>query len=252
MENILLALYVFIMGLLFGSFFNVCIYRIPAGESIVNPPSHCPNCGSRLKVRDLMPVLSYLFLMGRCRHCREDISPRYAIIELFTGVVFLALFLVHGLSFEFIKYVVLASFMIVIGMIDYDTTDVYFSTTITGIIAGIILIAVGYYLGFGIKTYILGGLLGGGVITLIILITKAMGWGDVEICLLGGLFLGFGNTVVMLFFSFIIGGVIGVLLIVTKKKSRKDYIPFGPAIALAAIFVMLFGEKILNWYMFLL
>jgi leader peptidase (prepilin peptidase) / N-methyltransferase len=249
MINIAIILYVFIIGTILGSFFNVCIYRIPAGKSVVFPPSSCGHCNTRLKALDMIPVLSYLFLGGKCRYCKQSFSARYAIVELMTGVIYAALYMTYGFSFVFLKYIVLSSFLIVIGMIDFDTTDVYFATTISGIVAGIVFAAVGYFIGYGIMQYIWGALLGGGVITAIILLTRGMGWGDVEICLLCGVFIGFKLTVVTLFFSFIFGGFIGALLIITKKKSRKDYIPFGPYIALGAIVAILYGEKIVAWYL---
>jgi prepilin signal peptidase PulO-like enzyme (type II secretory pathway) len=113
---------------------------------------------------------------------------------------------------------------------------------------GIVLIILGKYLGFGFLEYIYGALLGGGVISLIVILTKGMGWGDAEICFLCGLFLGLRLTMLMLFLSFVLGGVTGVILILLKKKSSKDYIPFGPFIALAAVFCVYFGEPLLGWY----
>jgi leader peptidase (prepilin peptidase)/N-methyltransferase len=247
--DIFIGAFIFLFGLLFGSFFNVCIYRIPREESIAYPPSHCTSCSTRLKPLDLIPVLSYLFLGRKCRYCGEKISSRYAIIEALTGVVFLLIYLKYGLTFVTLKYITLACFLIVIGMIDFDTTDVYSVTTYGGIAVGIISIAAGYYLGYEVKTYILGAVLAGGVIAAIILLTRGMGWGDFEICLMCGLYIGMGNSLVMLMLSFIIGAVSGVILILTKKKSRKDYIPFGPYIAIAAIITMLVGDKIIQWYL---
>jgi leader peptidase (prepilin peptidase) / N-methyltransferase len=249
MFNLILTLYVFIVGLILGSFFNVCIYRIPAGKSVVYPPSSCGHCNTRLRALDMIPVFSYLFLGGKCRYCKQGFSARYAVIELMTGIIYAALFINYGFTFVFVKYIVLSSFLIVIGMIDYDTTDVYFTTTISGIIAGIAFAVIGYFLGNGFMQYFWGALLGGGLITAIILLTKGMGWGDVEICLLCGVFIGLKLMAVTLFLSFILGGIIGVLLIITKKKSRKDYMPFGPYIALGAIAAMLYGEKIISWYL---
>jgi leader peptidase (prepilin peptidase)/N-methyltransferase len=248
----MITVFISILGLLIGSFLNVCIYRIPRGESIAFPPSHCTNCKNEIKWYDLIPVISYIFLKGKCRYCGEKISIRYPLIELITGALFFALYINFGLSFYFIKSVVLTCLLIVIGMIDYDTTDIYFSTTLTGIIMGCLFLLYNWYLGAGVLTYIYGALLGGGVIALIILLTHGMGWGDAELCLLCGLYLGLKLTAVMLFFAFVFGGIIGILLIITKKKSRKDYIPFGPYIALSSIFTMLLGEKILSLYLSLL
>lgn len=240
--------FVVIFSLLIGSFLNVCIYRIPREESIAYPPSHCVNCGVKIKWYDLIPIFSYLLLRGKCRNCKAKISIEYPMIEFITAAIFLMIYVKYGLSFEFIKYTILTAFMIVIGMIDYKTTDVYFKISISGIITGIILAVIGNYLGSGILEYIFGAVLGGGIITLIILITKGMGWGDAEICTICGLFLGIRLTLLLLFLSFVIGGATGVILILMKKKSPRDYIPFGPSIALAAVITVIFGERILSWY----
>ena len=110
---------VFIMGITIGSFLNVCIYRIPRGESVVSPPSRCTRCSHSLAWYDLMPILSYIFLKGKCRYCREGISPRYPIIEALNGILYLFIFYYFGLSFEFYFYCFMASILIVICLIDY-------------------------------------------------------------------------------------------------------------------------------------
>ena len=136
-----------------------------------------------------------------------------------------------------------------------DTTDVYLVTTLSGIIVGILFIALEIFTKQNTITssidYLYGALLGGGLITAIILLTKGMGWGDVEICVMCGLFLGFKLALVMLFLSFVIGAVAGITLILLKKKTRKDYIPFGPYIAIATIFAVLWGRKIIELYFIL-
>ena len=140
-------------------------------------------------------------------------------------------------------------------MIDYDTMEVYTTTTWLAIAMGIVLLGVNFYLGEPVVTYIYGGLLGAGTITFIILMSKlilgteGMGWGDAEICGLCGLFLGFKLTFMMMFFSFIIGGVIGVYLLRFKKKNGRSEMPFGPSIIMAALLMIIWGEKILNWYL---
>lgn len=241
--------FIVLLGLVIGSFLNVCIYRIPLEQSLSFPPSHCTSCGSRIKPYDLILVLSYIFLKGKCRNCGEKISLRYPAIELTTGVLFGALYIQYGLCFLLAKYAVLICFLIVIGMIDFDTTDVYFKTTLSGSLVGVGFLTYGYFISLSVTTFLLGGLLAGGVIAIIILLTHGMGWGDAEICLLVGLFLGFKLTLLMLFLSFVIGGGTGVFLILLKKKTRKDYIPFGPFIAIAAIITAIFGEKIIMLYL---
>lgn len=244
---------VFVFGILIGSFLNVCIYRIPRGESIVYPPSHCTNCENKIKLYDLIPIISYVILRGKCRHCKEKISMRYPIIETATGLLFVAIFRVYGLSFGFIKYAIFISLLIVIAIVDYYTTDVYFSTILIGIIFSIVFMVIYVYLGIPIKTYIYGGFLGGGILLLINLITKGgMALGDVQVCFVCGLFLGIKLTVIMLALSFMIGGLSGICLILLGRKSRKDYIAFGPYIAAASIICIICGEKILNFYMSLM
>lgn len=244
-----MLLFVFIFGLVIGSFLNVCIYRIPRGESICFPPSHCTHCSSRIKWYDLIPVISYIFLRGRCRNCGEKISIRYPVIELTTGALFAVIYIKFGLTFEFVKYAYLAGCLLVIGMIDYDTTDVYLKTTLTGIISGAAFAFYGWYFGYGIMNFLYGGLLGFSFIAVIILITHGMGWGDADMCLMAGLFLGFKLTIVMLFTAVITGGIFGIILMIFKKKSKDDYIPLGPFICIASIFTVLFGQTIINWYL---
>lgn len=246
------GVFVFCLGILIGSFLNVCIYRIPRGESIVFPPSHCTNCGNRIAWYDLIPIISYIFLRGRCRFCGTKISLKYPVIEFITGCGFYMIFYNYGFGFYFLKYSALLCLLIVIGIIDYQTMDVYFKTVVFGFILSIIFILIGNYFNLEIVDYVYGGALGGGLISLIILLTKGMGWGDAEICLICGLFLGLKNTIIMLFFSFVFGGFISIILIVLKIKSRKDYVPFGPFIALSSIFTIFFAERILNWYLSIL
>ncbi|MFU0825277.1 prepilin peptidase [Clostridium sp.] len=242
------SIIIFIFGLLLGSFLNVCIYRIPREESISYPPSHCTNCKNRIKPYDLIPVISYVLLKGKCRYCNEKISIRYPLIELFTGIIFIGIYTKYGLSIEFVKFAVLSCFLIVIGIIDYDTTDIYNSTIIWGGVFGVIFLVIDIYLKLPIKTYLLGALIGGGFISIIILLSGGMGWGDAEICAVCGLYLGIKLTILTLFLSVIIGGVVGGILILLKKKSRKDYIPFGPFIVSAVMIVMFLGERALEWY----
>ncbi|HGG0415519.1 TPA: A24 family peptidase [Clostridium sporogenes] len=240
---------VLILGIIIGSFLNVCIYRIPKGESIIYPPSYCEKCGVNIKLYDLIPVISYMILRGKCRCCKSKISLRDPLIELITGILFLSIYYLCGLNLNFIKYIIFVSFIIIIGLIDLDTTDVYSKTTISAMIIGVIYILVEkFYFGYGIKTYIYAVVLCTIVIGTIILTTKGMGSGDLDIYIVVSLFLGFKITALTIFFSFVFGALIGILLIVSKRKSRKDYIPFGPFIAIASIFSILFGDKVFLFY----
>lgn len=246
---------IFTLGMSIGSFLNVCIFRIPLEQSIILPPSHCMNCGKRLKSYDMLPIISWIILKGKCRYCKREISYRYPLVEFVTGIIFLSIYLKYGFAFETIKFCFFTALIIVIGLIDMDTTDVYNSTIIAGIISFVllsilnfILLKINFVSEFSIINYILGGIIGAGIILIIILVTRGMGFGDAEICLVCGLFLGIKNIIFMLVLSVVIGGLVGIVLILLKKKKRKDYIPFGPFIAISSIFTLLFGSGIVNWY----
>ncbi|MEG2353037.1 MAG: prepilin peptidase [Clostridium sp.] len=239
---------VLIMGLLIGSFLNVCIYRIPKGESIAFPPSHCTSCGNKIKNYDLIPVFSWIFLRGKCRFCEEKISMRYSIVELFTAIIYVVLFLQFGLTMEFFKLAILISFLIVIGLIDHDTTDVYTATTWIPIFIGAVFLVYNVCTGQDYATYIYGFLACGGIIAFIVILTHGMGWGDAEICALCGMFLGIEKGLLMMLLSFLIGGTIAAYLIISKRKNRKDYIAFGPYIVIAAIISSIWGNSIIDCY----
>ena len=128
---------IFGVGTIIGSFLNVCIYRIPNEESIAYPPSHCGSCGHNLKVLDLVPIFSWLFLRGRCRYCGEKVSKQYPIIEGATGLLFVFLYLKFGFTIELLKYMIFTSILIVIGIIDFKTQDVYDSTIIALGVSGV-------------------------------------------------------------------------------------------------------------------
>lgn len=251
--SILIGIFISICGLAIGSFLNVCIYRIPRNESIAFPPSHCTSCNSRIKWYDLIPVLSYIFLKGSCRSCKSKISLRYPLIEVLNGALYLLLYLKFGLSFSFIKYAFLISLIIVVSLIDIDTTDVYFKTSLVGFISAGAFILFSYFAKYdaSILNSILGAAAGGGFILFIYFVTKGkgMGLGDAEICAYCGAFLGFKLAIAMLFFSVVLGGIIGIFLIALKIKGRKDYIPFGPYIALGTLISIFMGLPIISWYL---
>lgn len=240
---------VLIYGLIIGSFLNVCIYRIPLNQSIAYPPSNCPSCNSQLKWKDLMPVISYIILKGKCRYCGEKISIRYPMQELFTAIVFLFTYYNFGFTLYFFKFVILFCFLIVISNIDIKHQDVYIVTTIPAIAIGVAFAIVEQCFSVGsIINYLIGGLIAAGVIALIVYITGAMGEGDIEIAGLCGIFLGWKLTIVMMILAFVTGGVIGIVLIATKVKGRKDYIAFGPFLALGTTLAIFFGNLIINYY----
>lgn len=238
-----------VLGLVIGSFLNVCIYRIPKEESIAFPPSHCGKCSHELKAIDLIPVLSYIFLRGKCRFCKEKISARYPIIETLNALLYLIVYLKFGLTLIALKYCILVSILIVIGMIDYDTQFVFTSTTICGAIVGIVFIVIQAIIyKTGTVDLILGGVIGFGIIGLIVFLTKGMGQGDIEIAAVCGLFLGVKGILLGLFLAIIIGGIIGIIILALKLKKAKEKIAFGPCIAIGSFISTIWGAEMLKIY----
>ncbi|OOM73389.1 type 4 prepilin-like protein leader peptide-processing enzyme [Clostridium puniceum] len=241
---------VVILGLVVGSFLNVCIYRIPREESIIYPPSHCGSCNRKLKSLDLFPIFSYVFLKGKCRYCKEKISIRYPLIESLNGILYLIIYLKFGLTILSLKYCILASILIVIGIIDLKTQFVYTSTTIfAGFIGMIFIIAQA----LSDKTisidFIFGGLIGFGIIGLIVSITHGMGEGDIEIAAFCGLFLGVKLILLNLFIAIIFGGITGIIVLLLKLKGARDKIAFGPFIGIGTIVSMLYGNELIQMYL---
>ncbi len=235
---------VFLYGIVIGSFLNVCIYRIPNNISLIKPPSHCGSCNTRLNWKDLFPIISYLFLKGKCRYCGRKISVRYPLVEGLTGILLIGIYLRYGLTLSFYKYSFLTLFLIVIALIDYDTTDVYSSIVYSGMGLGIVfIIAEKLIYQHSISYYLIGALIGLVVIGGIYLLTGGMGAGDIEIAVLCGIFLGWKLQIYFILISFIIGGAIGVFLILSKKKKRDEYIPLGPSLAIGAYIVLIIGQE---------
>ena len=256
---------IFILGLLIGSFLNVCIYRLPQNESIVFPPSHCMSCGNELKALDLVPVLSYFVLQGKCRFCKTSISPRYAGVEVLTGFLFLFTYYNLGLGLELLKALIFISFLVVITFIDYDhqliLDKVLLPMGIVGVLINLLFEYSDFIVTLGSLSFSLlvnpldwlsmgiGFFVGGGLLFIIAMVSGGgMGGGDIKFAAVLGLWLGWQMNLLVLMLAFILGGIVGVLLIATRIKSRKDYIPFGPFIAISAWIVYIYGIEILQWY----
>lgn len=237
----------FLLGLLIGSFLNLCIYRLPQQESILSPPSHCRVCSISLKPWDLIPVISYLLSQGRCRYCGNDFSSRYMFVELLTAGLFVWCFYAFGTSVILIKGLIFTSFFIVITFIDYDhqliLDKVLLCLSFTGIVINLWTGSV------SIIDMLIASLLGGGLLFIIALVTGGgMGGGDIKFAAALGLCFGLQHLLLILFLSFLFGGIGGAFLLLSKMKKRKDFIPFGPFIALAALFTLLYGNNMITWY----
>ena len=239
-------------GLCIGSFLNVCIYRIPEERSIVRPGSSCPSCGTPIRWFDNIPVLSYLILRARCRHCQTHVSMRYPAIELLTGLFALVSLLFFGVTANALVHFLFYSVLITITFIDIDH----------GIIPDVISkpgIPIFFALSFLVPTVTwqdaaLGILAGGGslwaVAILYKLVTKidGMGFGDVKLLAMMGGFIGWKGVVFTIFFSSLTGTVIGLALMLVKGRNMKMSVPYGPFLAAGGVAYTLYGQAAIAWY----
>ena len=258
----------FIFGSIAGSFLNVCIHRMPLGESVVWPSSHCPNCKKRIPSYDNVPFISYLLLGGKCRFCKKAISLRYPLVELLTAVSFLLLFTRFGLSFDFFFYVVLLSALIVATFVDIKHRIIPDEVSVGGLIVGFILSAIKglnlHPFSFHVRPMIdsfLGIIIGGGIIYLSGLIfdtvyfkmlkkppiqgeKESMGGGDVKLLAMIGAFLGWEKAVLTFFIAPFFGLALGLINLFVKKDHT---IPYGPFLSLAALASLFWADKILGF-----
>lgn len=246
MEFILLLLF-FIYGLVFGSFFNVVGLRIPKGESIVRPPSHCTVCDRKLTVKDLVPVFSFIFLKGKCRGCGTKIHWVYPVMELLTGLLFAFAYYYLGFSMELVVALLFISLLVIITVSDIAYMLIPDKILLFFLIPLIILRVFEPLSPWWDS--IVGAVVGFGVLFLIAVVSKGgMGGGDIKLFFLIGLVLGWIPTLLTLFLASIIGTVIGIITLRRSKQGRKTPIPFGPSIAIAAIMSYFYGELLVDWY----
>ena len=246
---------IFILGTIFGSFMNVCIYRMPKNESIVKPRSKCTSCGEKIAWFDNIPILSYIVLLGKCRKCKSKISPRYMIVELISGVVYALLYLHFGLSVKFLAMCYLASSLIVVSFIDIDTYEIPDSITLSGIVLGIIIAIISpsvmgktMRLEAGLDS-LFGILAGGGTIFILgvlgefVFKKEAMGGGDVKLLAMIGAFIGWKLAIFTFFLAPFFGSFTGIFM---KLKYGKEIIPYGPYLSIAALVAIFWGEEIIK------
>jgi leader peptidase (prepilin peptidase)/N-methyltransferase len=247
------GLMVFLFGLAIGSFFNVCIYRIPREESVVSPPSRCPSCGRQISWWQNIPVLSYLFLRGRCHFCKEPISPRYMLVELLTGILYLAVYLHSGWQPATICWLVFVSLLIPITFIDLDHQIIPDRFSLSGIVLGFLGSLAGWTVPWGESA--LGIVVGGGVLWLIaegyyrLTGRDGMGGGDVKLLAMIGAFLGVKSLLLIILVSSLVGSVVGVSLMLINKKNSQFAIPFGPFLAFGALIYLFWGPPLISWYL---
>jgi leader peptidase (prepilin peptidase)/N-methyltransferase len=240
-----------LIGLVIGSFLNVCIHRLPRRTSIVSPGSQCPQCGYVLRWYDNVPVLSYVLLGGRCRGCKARISARYPIVELITMAVFVAHGLVFGIDIMLVPRLLFACALIVLFAIDLEHHLLLDVITLPGIVVGL---AFSLLLPPGIQSAVIGVLVGGGVLWLIgeayyrYAGEEGMGGGDVKMLAMIGAFLGWKLAVLTLVFSSLAGSIVGLLVIATRRGGMKYALPYGTFLAIGALVASLFGDQIVAWY----
>ncbi len=259
-----------IFGLLIGSFLNVCIHRLPHDESVLQPArSYCPNCRKVIAWYDNIPVLSFLLLRARCRNCQTPISWRYPLVEAITGALFAWSVYVHGWNLTGLKYCVFSAILVDLVFTDFETYILPDEFTLGGSVVGLVLSAItppttnflGYFLPQTWPRWIVSlmeaafaGLVVAGLLWFIgslymwIRKREGLGFGDVKMLLVIGVFLGLPNALLTVFFGSVLGSVVGVLYIKLSRRGWDHELPFGSFLGAAAIFVGLFGEAFFKWY----
>ena len=249
MSEVFVSFFVFVVGLCLGSFLNVVVFRIDNLKSVLLSRSKCLSCKKELKFYDMIPVLSYLILRGKCRNCGEKISVQYLLVEGWFGICSLLLYLNFGIGFSLFFYLIVFFGLSVVAVYDYKNELIpeEFSWAV-------LLISIGgafYAGGFGFLASIVGGLIFGGLVFLMYFLSKEkwMGEGDVKIAATSGILAGFPVVFVSMFGSFLLGSIFGIIFMIFKKKGMKDSLPFSPFIILSSFLSVLYGEKLYNWYM---
>ncbi|HXV78316.1 MAG TPA: prepilin peptidase [Candidatus Binatia bacterium] len=252
---------VFLFGAIMGSFLNVCIARIPDGESIIHPSSHCPKCKAPIPFYFNIPLLSYVLLLGRCRSCRTNISPRYFFVELLMACLAVALYYQFGFSLAFLVSFIFVAALIVISFIDLDVRIVPDVISLPGIVAGLLFSVVARYLindPFEIipspLSALIGVLVGGGFLLALAWAYEAftgvegMGGGDIKLLAMIGAFLGWTAIPFTLFFASLTGSVIGLGFMIGKGVGRRFALPFAPFLCMGALLYLFFGNELMEFY----
>ena len=259
----------FIIGTVMGSFINCLAWRTVSGESVLKGRSHCPQCSHLLKWVDLVPIFSFVSLKGQCRYCGKEIPVRYILTELFTGIIFLAIVLKSGPTWETLKEMVLVCILVTLSLVDFDTFEIPDGFILAGVVNWVITVPlVSGYIGpkwmvynhiqwpiSFMKHYVKSGLLAGfilalGMLAMSVVFDKltgkeSLGGGDIKLFFVIGLYTGIVQGV----FCLLLSCVIGIIFSAVVKKNR---IPFGPSISLAMCITLLVGSRVANWYIHLI
>ena len=246
-------LFALALGLLIGSFANVCIHRLPRGESVVSPRSRCPSCRTAIAAGDNVPVLSYLFLRGRCRHCGVRISPRYPVVELANGLLYLAIALRDGPTLRALVDMAFVTALLVLSLIDLDHQILPNVITLPGIAVGLIASGAlgGWEAGLQSALAAAGGYLAFWAIALAYRRTRGvegLGQGDWKLAAMLGAFLGWERMLLTILLASILGTIVGVALIVRRGRSSQHPLPLGTFLGLAGVVVLFIGQPMVEWY----
>ncbi len=249
MEKIIIVLF----GLAWGSFLNVVIYRLPRGLSLIRPPSSCPQCGTRIKAYDNIPVLSYLLLRGKCRSCGLKISPAYPLVELLAPLCFLLLYSRFSLSVFFFASCLFASALIALCFIDLYHQILPDEITLPGL--ALALLYSGFRSDLSLRQSLVGAVVGAGFLLLVygayLVLRKkeGLGMGDVTMMLLVGAYLGWVKAFLTLLVGSLVGALVGIFLMSFRKKDLQFALPFGTFLAPAAFFALVWGDRLINAYL---
>jgi leader peptidase (prepilin peptidase)/N-methyltransferase len=242
-----------VIGALIGSFLNVCIHRLPRGESIVRPRSQCPACRAPIQPWDNIPLLSFLWLRGRCRRCDAAISIRYPAVELLNALGYILIWYRFGPILDAVIYGGFFSALLVVTFIDWDHQIIPNWITLPGIAIG--LLSAATVLAGNFIDALFGAVLGGGLLYAVAVASEwwlkkeGMGLGDVKLLAMIGSFLGWKAVLITVFIGAFAGSVVGLLLMGLKRKRRGDPIPFGPFLVLGAVAALFAGPELMAWYL---
>ena len=252
MTDLQTGVWVIALGLAVGSFLNVCIYRLPRGESVVSPPSNCPSCRRRLNWFENMPVLGWLIVGGRCRTCRTAVSPMYPIVESLTALVFLLQYALLGWQPLLAVRLLFAGAMIVLFVIDLKHRILPNVITLPGVVLGLVA---SLFLEPGWRDSLIGVAVGGGGLWMVgevyfrIHGEEGMGMGDIKMLAMVGAFLGWQGMLVTLLLASLGGSLVGGLLIAFRLGNLKYALPFGSFLAVAALLTTHAGRPLITWYL---
>ena len=250
------------LGLIFGSFANVCIYRMPRNMSVMTPNSHCTSCNAFIKWYDNIPILSYIFLKGKCRRCKSKISIKYPLVEFSCGVLFVSMYYLYGFVFMLIPFCLLVFSLLVTTIIDFEfkiiPDEISFMLMIVGFVTSFFNLNLGETIEQRVLNSFLGFLVGGGSLFIIAVIGKfifkkdAMGGGDIKVMAGVGTFIGWDKALFAIFVASLFGSIVGIILIICKKIGRKQEIPFGPYLALSSFLTLFLSPQMIINYLFML